>query len=116
VNVIYGFGFMDLAQEPIILSAPDSRGRYYMIEICDMWANAFAYVGGLETGYRGGAFAPVGPGWEGDVPAGVTHRLSDALDRASAARACQERRGSRRGARRTERPSPHFSNHDFDLS
>jgi DNA sulfur modification protein DndE len=71
VNVIYGFGFMDLGQQPIILSAPDSRGRYYMVEICDMWANAFAYVGGLATGYEGGTFALVGPGWHGELPPGV---------------------------------------------
>ena len=36
VNTIYGFGFMDLSQEPIILEAPDSNNRYYMIEIVDM--------------------------------------------------------------------------------
>jgi hypothetical protein len=36
---------------PIAHRDPDSEGRYYMIEICDMWANAFAYVGGLTTGY-----------------------------------------------------------------
>jgi hypothetical protein len=71
VNVIYGFGFMDLGQQPIILNAPDSRGRYYMVEICDMWANAFAYVGGVATGYKGGAFALVGPGWQGKLPDGV---------------------------------------------
>jgi hypothetical protein len=72
VNVIYGFGFLDLRQEPIILKAPDSNGRYYMVEICDMWTNAFAYVGGKATGYKGGTFALVGPGWEGELPAGVT--------------------------------------------
>ena len=71
VNVIYGFGFMDLGQQPIILNAPDSQGRYYMVEICDMWANAFAFVGGVATGYKGGAFALVGPGWQGALPAGV---------------------------------------------
>jgi hypothetical protein len=71
VNVIYGFGFMDLSRQPIILRAPDSRGRYYMIEICDMWANAFAYVGGTATGYKGGAFALVGPGWRGRLPQGI---------------------------------------------
>jgi hypothetical protein len=71
VNVIYGFGFMDLGQQPIILNAPDSEGRYYMVEICDMWANAFAYVGGIATGYRGGTFALVGPGWQGKLPAGI---------------------------------------------
>jgi hypothetical protein len=72
VNVIYGFGFMDLGQQPIILSAPNSQGRYYMVEICDMWTNAFAYVGGVATGYEGGTFALVGPNWQGQLPAGVT--------------------------------------------
>jgi hypothetical protein len=71
VNVIYGFGFMDLSLQPIILKAPDSQGRYYMVEVCDMWANAFAYVGGLATGYAGGNFALVGPAWEGTLPDGV---------------------------------------------
>jgi hypothetical protein len=71
VNVIYGFGFMDLGLQPIILKAPDSRGRYYMVEMCDMWANAFAYVGGIVTGYTGGTFALVGPGWQGKLPSGI---------------------------------------------
>jgi hypothetical protein len=72
VNVIYGFGFLDLRQEPIVLQAPDSNGLYYMVEICDMWTNAFAYVGGKATGYKGGKFAIVGPGWNGELPNGVT--------------------------------------------
>ena len=71
VNVIYGFGFMDLAQQPIVLKAPDSRGRYYMVQICDMWTNSFAYIGGLETGYKGGIYALVGPGWQGELPVGL---------------------------------------------
>jgi hypothetical protein len=71
VNVIYGFGFLDLRQEPIILLAPDSNGLYYMVEIVDMWTNAFAYVGGKTTGYKGGKFASVGPGWKGKLPHGV---------------------------------------------
>jgi DNA sulfur modification protein DndE len=71
VNVIYGFGFLDLRREPIILQAPDSGGLYYMVEIVDMWTNAFAYIGGKTTGYQGGTFALVGPGWKGDLPAGV---------------------------------------------
>jgi hypothetical protein len=71
VNVVYGFGFVDLGQQPFILNAPDSLGRYYMIQIVDMWSNAFAYVGGLATGYKGGSYALVGPGWRGVLPAGV---------------------------------------------
>ncbi|MES2273561.1 MAG: DUF1254 domain-containing protein, partial [Chlamydiota bacterium] len=71
VNVIYGFGFMDLRGGPIILDAPDSNGRYYMIEIVDMWTNAFAYIGGKATGYKGGKFILVGPGWKGQTPSGM---------------------------------------------
>ena len=71
VNVIYGFGFLDLGPEPIILSVPDSKGLYYLVEIVDMYSNAFAYAGGTATGYKGGKFALVGPGFKGTLPAGV---------------------------------------------
>ena len=68
VNVIYGFGFLDLGPEPIILTMPDSNGRYYMVEIVDMYSNAFAYAGGTATGYKGGKFALVGPGPSAHFP------------------------------------------------
>lgn len=71
VNVVYGFGFMDLGAEPIILSVPDSKGLFYVVEIVDMYSNAFAYAAGKATGYKGGKFALVGPGWKGQLPAGV---------------------------------------------
>jgi hypothetical protein len=72
VNVVYGFGFADLGQEPYVLTAPDSDGRYYMIEVVDMWTNAFAYPVGGPSGYKGGKFAFVGPGWKGALPDGLT--------------------------------------------
>jgi hypothetical protein len=71
VNTIYGFGFMDLSREPVVVTAPDSHGRYYMIEIVDMWDNAFAYAAGKKVGYKGGKYAIVGPGWKGTLPQGV---------------------------------------------
>jgi hypothetical protein len=57
VNVVYGFGFADLGPEPIVLTVPDSGGRYYMIEVVDMWTSAFAYPVGGASGYTGGKFA-----------------------------------------------------------
>src|SRR5208283_1334651 len=71
VDVIYGFGFFDLGQEPVIVTTPDSNGRYYMVEIVDMWDNAFAYAAGKDVGYKGGKYAVVGPGWKGELPADV---------------------------------------------
>jgi hypothetical protein len=82
VNVVYGFGFLDLSQEPIILTTPDSEGRYYLVEILDMWDIAFAYGAGKEVGYKGGKFALVGPGWKGELPPGV--KRIDAPSRDSA--------------------------------
>ena len=43
-----------------------------MIEIVDMYTNAFAYPAGGASGYKGGKFALVGPGWKGELPEGVT--------------------------------------------
>ena len=67
-SVLYGFGFLDLRQEPVVLSLPDSEGRYYMVESVDMWTNAFAYPAGVTAGYNGGKFAYVGPDWKGQLP------------------------------------------------
>jgi hypothetical protein len=70
-SVLYGFGFLDLRHEPVILSLPNSNGRYYMVECVDMWTNAFAYPAGVVSGYNGGKYAMVGPGWNGKLPEGV---------------------------------------------
>lgn len=70
-SVLYGFSFLDLRREPVILSLPDSGGRYYMVETVDMWTNAFAYPAGVTNGYEGRKFAYVGPGWKGELPPGV---------------------------------------------
>ena len=103
VNVVYGFGFLDLGPEPIVLNVPDSNGRYYLVEIVDMYTNAFAYVGGLQTGYKGGKFALVGPGWTGKLPAGAhSHRLPDAMDADPAACARDQ---SKRPGRREKGPA-----------
>jgi hypothetical protein len=71
LDVIYGFGFADLGPEPVILTTPDSNGRYYMVEMCDMYSTAFAYPAGGASGYSGGKFALCGPGWTGTLPEGV---------------------------------------------
>src|SRR5262249_38477359 len=72
VNVLYGYGFVDLRREPVVLGVPDSHGRYYVVQMVDMWTNSFAYAGGAATGYGGGKFSLVAPGWRGSLPAGVT--------------------------------------------
>jgi hypothetical protein len=70
-NTVYGFGFIDLGQEPVVLTVPNSHGRYYMVEVLDAYGNAFAYPAGTDNGFDGNIWLMVGPGWKGTVPAGM---------------------------------------------
>ena len=47
-------------------------GRYYMMPMLSGWTDVFAAPGSRTTGDEGGDFAIVRPGWNGELPAGVT--------------------------------------------
>ncbi|MGZ7133822.1 MAG: DUF1254 domain-containing protein [Halobacteriota archaeon] len=68
----YAQGWLNLTKEPMVLSVPAANGRYYVIAMYDAWQNVFASLGSRTTGNESGAFALVGPGWNGTLPANVT--------------------------------------------
>jgi hypothetical protein len=70
-DTLYTFGFLDVAQEPVVLSVPELRNRYYLMQMLDAWTNVFACPGTRTTGSGQGDFAIVGPQWAGKLPAGV---------------------------------------------
>jgi hypothetical protein len=71
LNSLWTTGFLDLDKEPIILSVPDTHGRYYVMSMMNMWTNVFGSVGKRTTGTGPGAFLIVGPKWQGTAPAGI---------------------------------------------
>jgi hypothetical protein len=71
VDTLYSSAFLDLAKEPMVLSVPDTKGRYYLMPMIDAWTNIFASPGKRTTGTKAGNFAITGPGWTGMLPAGV---------------------------------------------
>jgi hypothetical protein len=81
VDTLYGFAWIDLSAEPLVVHVPETNDRYYSIQLIDAYANSFQYIGRRATGTHEGRYALVGPGWKGSLPAGVkrvdapTHRV-----------------------------------------
>jgi hypothetical protein len=71
VDTLYSSAFLDLSSEPVVLSVPDTNGRYYLLPMMDAWTNVFATPGARTTGTKAGAFAITGPDWTGRLPRGM---------------------------------------------
>src|ERR1051325_8097829 len=54
VDTLYSTAWLDLSQEPVILSVPDTGGRYYLIQLLDAWTETFAAPGARTTGTKAG--------------------------------------------------------------
>ena len=44
-DTLYSVGWLDLTKEPVVISVPDTHGRYYLLQLLDMWTDSFAGVG-----------------------------------------------------------------------
>ncbi len=70
-DTLYSVAWLDLQKEPMIVTIPDSEGRYYVFPIYDMWTDIFFAPGKRTTGTGPQNYALVAPGWKGSIPAGV---------------------------------------------
>lgn len=70
-DTLYTTSFVDVGKEPWVLSIPDMKDRYFLMPMLDGWTNVFRVPGKRTTGTAAQTYAITGPGWKGDLPAGV---------------------------------------------
>lgn len=70
-DTLYTTAWLDVGQEPWVLSLPDAQDRYYLFPMLDGWTEVFQVPGKRTTGTGPQIYAITGPGWKGTLPEGV---------------------------------------------
>lgn len=70
-DVVYGLGFFELDEQPVVIQVPDFGDRFWVYALYDQRTDQFGELGkpyGTEPGF----YLLAGPNWDGEVPDGVT--------------------------------------------
>ena len=70
-DTYYHTGFLDLGVDALVLTVPNTNGRYYLLPMLDAFGNVFSSPGKRTTGTMADTFLITGPKWTGTVPAGM---------------------------------------------
>ena len=65
VDTVYSQAWLDISAEPMIYVLPETD-RFCNVQLLDAWTNTAAVLD------KAGAYAIALPGWEGELPDGVT--------------------------------------------
>jgi hypothetical protein len=67
-DTMYSFAWLDLRAQPVVITVPEIKNRYYSVQLIDMFTHNFDYIGTRATGTEAGSYLIAGPGWDGTKP------------------------------------------------
>lgn len=70
-DTLYSVAWLDLSEEPYILSLPNMEGRYFLLPILSAWTDVIAVPGTRAGAEKAREYALTGPDWRGQLPSGV---------------------------------------------
>jgi len=77
----YSFVAMDLRAEPFVICNPEiEEGRYFSVQLVDMYTFNFGYMGSRTTGNGAACHMISGPAWKGEKPAGIAEAFPSETD------------------------------------
>jgi hypothetical protein len=66
-DTLYSIAWLDVTKEPVVVSVPDTNGRYYLLPMLDMWTDVFASPGWRTTGTHAQHFLIAPANWRPDL-------------------------------------------------
>jgi hypothetical protein len=71
-DTLYTLAWFDVSHEPWVVTIPAMGNRYYLAPMLNGWTEVFANPGTRTTGDGARTIAITGPGWQGELPAGIS--------------------------------------------
>ncbi|WP_458191044.1 DUF1254 domain-containing protein [Haladaptatus sp. NG-WS-4] len=67
-TTLYGQGFLDLQDEPIVIEMPEVTDRYFSLELMDQYGIYPLYAGNQFNGTDARSYLVLPDGYEGEIP------------------------------------------------
>jgi hypothetical protein len=71
-DTLYTIAWLDVNNEPLILSIPEINDRYYIVPLLDGFSEIIKVISSINDEAKARTLAITGPGWSGTLPEGVT--------------------------------------------